>query len=645
MEERYKLLFSPIKVGPLTFKNRLFASPISLFDLRPGKQYLPSAKDLAFYRLRAMGGAALVTVGDSAVHPNGLAPDNHKLLLSSGDIIPFLTDITEEIHRFGAFASIELNHGGIRTAREDCLGHGPDETVTEKGYRIAAMSREEIEEVAEYFGISARNCQLSGFDMVTIHAGHGWLLGNFLSPLCNHRTDEFGGSVENRARFTLMAIDAIRRHCGSAFPIEVRFSGSEATEGGIPIEEAVELAELLDGRVELLHVSAGTLVVPETETITHPSQFLPHGCNAYLAAEIKKHVRTPVVTVGSHSDPAVMEEMLENGVADVIAVGRALIADPALPRKAREGREDEIRPCLRCLNCLGNSDLTGVVRCSVNPIVGHEDRLFTPPMPYERKKVLIAGGGVAGMQAAITAAGRGHEVVLCEKTGELGGLIRYSRYVAFKRDMFEYLNYMIKKTCSSGAKILLNTELTPALVRDAAPDVLILAVGSKPIVPPVPGVETALPITKLYDKGTRLGRRVVIVGGGLAGCEAAIEIANSGREVTVVEMRADWAVDANEMHKIAMGTQLKDRVNILLSTRCTGLEEGRVFCENSEGSFELEADTVIMAVGMKANDEAADALHIPGLETVRIGDCRKTGQIKDAVRTGFDAACAIGLKM
>lgn len=640
----YSMLFSPVKVGRLTFKNRIFASPISLFDLVPGKQYLPSAKDIDFYRLRAMGGAALVTVGDSAVHPSGLAPDNHKLLLNTPDIIPFLTDITDEIHKYGAFASIELNHGGIRTAREDNLGHGPDETVSDKGFRIAAMSREEIIEVADSFGVSARNCQLAGFDMVTLHAGHGWLLGNFLSPLTNHRTDEFGGSAENRARFTLLAVEAVRRYCGTEFPIEVRFSGSEVTPGGMTLEDGVEFAKLLDGKVELLHVSAGTLVVPETEVITHPSQFLPHGCNAYLAAEIKKHVKTPVVTVGSHSDPAAMEAILRRGDADIIAVGRALIADPYLPRKARDGRQDEIRPCLRCLNCLGYCDLTAVVRCSVNPDIGFESALFAPEPPYDRKRVVIAGGGAAGMQCAITAAGRGHEVILFEKNLQLGGLIRYSRNVPFKADLSAFLDYLIAQLGSCGAEVQLGTELTAELAAQLRPDVLILAVGSLPAVPPIPGAASAVSITQLYDADTRLGHRVAVIGGGLAGCEAAIELADRGHEVTVIEMRGDWAVDANEMHKVAMETQLRGRVNILLNARCNAIDELGVHCKTDEGDVTVPADSVVMAAGMTANDKAADALYIAGLETVRIGDCRKTGMVRDAVRTGYDAARAIGLK-
>ncbi len=644
MTTHYKNLFSPLKVGPLTFKNRILASPISLFDVNLGTPNKSTAKDTLFYKLRSLGGPALVTVGDSVVHASGIAPGSAKLLLDSNNIIAFLTDITEEIHRYGAYASIELNHGGCRAARANFPGLGPDETTTDNGYLVKAMNREEIEEIADSFGLAAKRCKLAGFDMVTLHAGHGWLLGSFHSPLTNHRTDEFGGSIENRARFTMMAIDAIRKYCGKDFPIEVRISGSEMTEGGIPLEEGVQLAKMLDGVADLIHVSAGTLIVAETETITHPSLFLKHGCNVFLAEEISKHVHTPVVTVGSLSDPAMMEDILERKAADAVAIGRALIADPYLPKKAYEGREDEIRPCLRCLNCLGYGMVTGSVRCSVNPVIGHEADYFYSALPYDTKRILIAGGGTAGMQAAITAAERGHSVTLCEKCSTPGGILCYADNVNIKHDLTDFKNYLIRRIHALDIDVRTDTEVTPEFIEEFHPDILIIAIGSKPLLPPVTGIEHAVPLLDYYLGGKETGERVTIIGGGLAGCEAAIELADKGKTVTVVEMKSIWAEDANEMHRSAMETQLKDRVTIHTLTCCKEITENEVICDTSEGPLSIPSDTVLLAAGMKAKSEEADKLTIPGIQTIRIGDCQKAGQVKDAVRSGYDAAMAAGLR-
>ena len=544
---------------------------------------------MQFFRMRAMGGAAVVTLGDCIVDPSGedsgkLA--SPKILAGHEDNLPFLTRIADEIHRYGAVASIELNHAGMLRASAGVQAWGPDyinfdETKTiaplsdqsasdEPVYRkgeVLFMTEEMIETVVDAFGRAAEQAKTCGFEMAMIHAGHGWLIHQFLSPLTNHRTDRFGGSLENRARLLLMIIDRIRQYCGEDFLIEVRFSGTEYVEGGYTLKEGVEFAKLMDGKADLLHVSACNFYFPETECLMVPGMFKEEGHNLYLAEEIKKHVKhSHVVSVGAHRDPKKIEDILAAGKVDMIAVCRAVNADPQFVNKLKRNQEEEIRPCLRCNACIANYQ-TRITKCAINPTLDRpEDEVF-PFLPTTPKRVLIAGGGPAGLEAAIVARDRGHEVILCEKTGMLGGLLRYARKVPFKRETQQYVDYMIAKAVRMGVDIRLNTEVTPELVKVIAPDFCIAAVGSKALIPPIPGVEKAHPIMDMYDGKVQVGQKVVIVGGGLAGTEAALELAMQGKQVTLVEMGIDVARDANSIQAQKQGPEylLADGYNLIFA--------------------------------------------------------------------------------
>jgi 2,4-dienoyl-CoA reductase-like NADH-dependent reductase (Old Yellow Enzyme family) len=395
---KYPNLFSPIKIGCLTLKNRIMSAPTSLAELSPEGHL--TRENIAYYKLRAQGGAAIINLGDVVVQ--GATGKSHpkQIIMDDPDVLPSLVELVDAIKSHGAIASIELNHGGKECRRPFISGFplGPVAETNYFGREIKEMSVEQIESIVEAFGASAATAKLAGFDMCTIHAGHGWLLSQFISPLSNKRKDEYGGSLENRMRFVFMVIERIRKLCGKDFPIEIRISGSELTGDGYGIEGGIEIAKMLDGKVDLIHVSVGTTADPETSVRVIPSMFLEHGCNVYLAAEIKKHVITPIATVGGISDPAQMEKIITSGKADIIALARALIADPYLPKKAKAGRDDEIRPCLRCYACLGGMYVTRTMKCSVNPIIGRElQSQFVIPNATP-KKVLIAGGGPAGMR-------------------------------------------------------------------------------------------------------------------------------------------------------------------------------------------------------------------------------------------------------
>lgn len=639
---RYPHLCSPLKVGPLTLRNRMASAPTSLATLGPGGH--PSLENIAYYELRAKGGACIVTMGDVIVHGTGLAHPE-AVLLTDPDVLPALVPLAEAIRRHGAVASIEIDHGGGKANpmfTSDHVSHGPSAIRAAGGYDVEPMSVDFLHEIADAYGKGAAVAKLAGFQMVTLHAGHGWLIHQFLSPLTNHREDEYGGSFENRCRFMLEVIGRIRAHCGPDFPIEVRMSGTELADeqGGYTLADGVEIAKVLDGKVDLIHVSTGG-GHPSGGTVMHPSMFLPHGCNVYLAAEIKKHVSTPVATVGSLSEPDKMEQIIASGQADLVCMARALIADPYLPQKVMEGRPEDIRPCQRCYNCQGGMFVTRNMRCAVDPVIGNELRGQIPVPLTRPRKVLIAGGGPAGMMAAVTAAKRGHDVTLCEVSDSLGGAIRYAKHVPFKKYLDDYLHYLIRQVGKAEIQVRLSTQVTPDLTEALAPDVLIAAVGARPIVPRLPGMDLPHVVMggKAHEVIGTLGQRVAIIGGGLVGTELAIHLADLGKRPVVLEMRGDYAVDSNPQHKNAIHWQKAHLIDFQLNTRVTAITpEGVEAVDQAGQPVFVPADSVVVAVGYRADEAQVEALRFTAPDFHWIGDCYQPGKVGDAVRMGYYTA-------
>lgn len=641
-QPRYPHLCSPLKVGPLTLRNRMASAPTSLATLGPGGH--PSLENIAYYELRAKGGACIVTMGDVIVHGTGLAHPE-AVLLTDPDVLPALMPLAEAIRRHGAVASIEIDHGGGKANpmfTSDHVSHGPSAIRAAGGYDVEPMSVDFLHEIADAYGKGAAVAKLAGFQMVTLHAGHGWLIHQFLSPLTNHREDEYGGSFENRCRFMLEVIGRIRAHCGPDFPIEVRMSGTELADeqGGYTLADGVEIAKVLDGKVDLIHVSTGG-GHPSGGTVMHPSMFLPHGCNVYLAAEIKKHVSTPVATVGSLSEPDKMEQIIASGQADLVCMARALIADPYLPQKVMEGRPEDIRPCQRCYNCQGGMFVTRNMRCAVDPVIGNELRGQIPVPLTRPRKVLIAGGGPAGMVAAVTAAKRGHDVTLCEASDSLGGAIRYAKHVPFKKYLDDYLHYLIRQVGRAGVQVRLGARVTHDLAESLAPDVLIAAVGARPIVPKLPGMDLPHVVMggKAHEVIGTLGQRVAIIGGGLVGTELAIHLADLGKRPVVLEMRSDYAVDSNPQHKNAIHWQKEHLIDFRLNTRVTAVTpEGLEAVDQAGQPVFVPADSVVVAVGYRADETQVEALRFTAPEFHWIGDCYRPGKVGDAVRMGYYTA-------
>lgn len=636
---KYPKLFIPMKVGTLTFRNRLLSGPNMMCALNPDGS--PTDYMVGYYEEKAKGGVAQVTVGDTPVEERGFTTPRHPILTQK--TVQKWSEVARAITQHGAIASIELNHGG-RISNTSVTGFqtvGPIDEVKLNGTKVKGATKEDLEEIANAYGEAAKIAVQAGFQMVMLHGAHGWLLDQMLSPKFNTRTDEFGGSLENRAKFPLMVIAAVRKAVGPKVPIEYRI-GPELAEGGLSVEEVVQFCLLIEDKVELIHVSAGLDTDPNFAVKTHPTMFLPHMPNVKYAAEVKKAVsKCPVVTVGSVVTPAEAEQVLEDGKADAVAMVRSLIADPFLPQKAREGHDEDIRPCLRCLDCLTGMQTKTKFACAVNPRTGHEFRLNATEKPVQSKKtVLIAGGGPGGLEAAATAAARGHQVILAEKSDSLGGLLKFTDYDSLKADLKRLKDHLIYRVEHSDVEVRLNTEVTPELVAEIKPDALFLALGSTPVVFPLPGIETAQHATTAYTNLDALGQTVAVMGGGLVGCETALFLAETGRDVTIIEMQNDVAPDANWMHRVGMLQSFAQQKNLHVRTglRCMAVTGEGVETQDKDGNtVVIPAESKVYAFGQRS--VAADKLMALDVPVIRIiGDCHQVGKTNGAIFDGYHAA-------
>ena len=573
------------------------------------------------------------------------------LALDDPEVMPSLILATDAIRRHNAIPAIEILHPGGRANPEYYDGPiwAPSDAPGHLGKDYTALDEKTIDYIVNCFANAAEMAWLGGVEMVMIHGGHGWLLHEFLSPLNNHRTDKFGGSLENRARISLMVVDAIRRRCPELL-IEFRLSGSELVEGGLTIDDQVEFAKLLDGKVDLIHVTAGTFHYPETNQHMVPSMFHPFGVNVEFAAAIKKAVKTPVAVVGGLDEPELMEQVLAEGKADIIAVGRSIIADAQMPDKLRGGRADDVTPCIRCNHCISESFVPYVkyssrlTRCSVNPVAGREYTEKDVCPALIPKKVLVIGGGPAGMEAAITLADRGHQVILAEKSGRLGGAIRFAGHVSFKSKLDQLMQVLIRRVERRKITVMLNTGMTPELARSLRPDAIVCAIGADPIVPPVPGVdlEIAVSAVGMHEHMEEIGQNVVILGGGLVGCEESILLGELGKKVTVLEMKPELCRDAPFLHHEAVLLEM-ERLGITARTgmRCTGILPDGVTAEQDGKEIKLPADTVIIAAGLAPKLDEAESFRSCAPEFWKIGDCRQARNVRLAIHEGYDAGSYI----
>jgi 2,4-dienoyl-CoA reductase-like NADH-dependent reductase (Old Yellow Enzyme family)/thioredoxin reductase len=646
MNRDFPHLCEPIRLGAVTFRNRMFGAPLGATDITADFSLGPRSQ--GFYELRAKGGAAAVTVSELVVHPETDASHMLHIGLETPGQLASFTYVADAIKRHGCVASVELSHSGQyagtylldKDKKAALHQYGPSDGTRPDGLKVKALTKEQIASIVKAYGEAATLAKRAGFQMVMVHGGHGWLINQFLSPFFNHRDDEYGGSLENRVRFAREVLASVRAAVGVGFPLEFRMSGSEFFDGGYDLDEGVRIAQTVEDIIDMVHVSAGSYQYGFS--ITHPSMFRAHGCNVFLAEAIKKGVSIPVATIGGLSDPAQMDEIIASGKADVVFMGRGLLADPEFPQKVMANRGEDCVKCLRCFVCMAERPVTQTRRCAINPRVGREHETMYLGPALRQKKVLVAGGGIAGLVAASTAASRGHEVILCEKEAELGGILNSEQAIPFKREMYELGQSYAWQARQRGVDVRLGVSVDEAYVEQEGVDALIVALGSEPIIPPIPGIEgdNVVVVNDYYRDSEKVGEQVVVLGGGLSGCECALHLKKEGKDVSLVEMRDELAPDANIRNRPILLEELRaHEVRVFTGTRGVAVTADGMTCEDGEGNeILIKADTVICAVGQRSRAVAANALRDAAPYVRVIGDCVRPSTITNAVYEGFYAA-------
>ena len=651
---KYPHMFAPLTIKGVTFKNRVMSSP-STTDRTVFPGGTPTPECINGYEVRARGGVGSVTVTETFVDEDRSSRHDHSIDFYSPNKSVYhqeaLYVLAESITRHGAVASVQFNHVGAvnhpATIKDGKNPFGPSAYRREDGIEVDEMTEQDMHDVADAFAQACLGAQLAGFQMVMLHGGHGWLLGQYLSPLTNKRTDKYGGSIENRARFPFMVIDRIREVCGDELLIEYRVSGSERVPGGLELEECVEFCKLLQHKVDIIHVTSG-MYHNHVESKAFSSIYHPHGCNLDLAEAIKKAVNIPVTAVGGFNSPEQIEEAIASGKCDFVALGRQMLADPELVNKTAMGKEDEIMPCLRCscFNPLASDPNKRVqvmpFECTVNPTSMRQLRLqWAPAVRTPGQKVLVVGGGPGGMYAALTAAERGHRVTLMDKADKLGGTLWYTDYDCHKDDMRKFRDHLANRVYRAGVDVKLGVTVTRETIEKFAPDAVILAIGGRPVAPRIPGLaENAEYALNAYT-GTP-GKKCVMIGGGLVGVEVSMHLGDTGHDVTVIEMLDDYCRDALWSHKEAIRIMKPESVNIHCSTRVTEVTDKGVKAIGPDGEeLFFESDSVYYALGFRSPSEELHELMTVCPRTAVIGDCKKPARILQATRDGMFAAMDI----
>jgi len=683
-QELYPNLFSPIQVGNKLYKNRIISAPHGrthcLSTTEPSGMRELTLDGVEYYSAIARGGAAAINLWECVVDPRGAG---------HGPVFNFFKDSTlstlnmysDFVHSYRALASMELSHCG-QYALPEVMGmnpYGPSAKITHNGNHCEEMTEDDMENVADRFAQAAHMLKRGGFDVLLIHGGHSWLLAQFLSPKENQRKDKYGGSLENRARFPMMVLDRIREKVGDSMVIEYRISTSELTPGGLSVPEAIEFIKMIEDKIDIVQCSVGMRQNAFTRGIMHPSHFMPNGCNAYLAEEIKKSgVKCLVTAIGAINDPQVAEDILASGKADFVAMARSFIADPNWAEKARAGRADDIVPCVKCLRCLDTGggrkfaankvlddfeNSTRRAECTVNPTAGRSHVMWRYPQAERSKKVVVVGGGPAGMQAAIEAADRGHKVILFEKNDKLGGQLSYADHVTFKHDMKRFKDYLIRQVEKKDITVNLNTVANVDRVALEQPDAVIVAVGAEPITPPIAGIEHANVLTAIESYGhvAELGEKIVVIGGGFIGCETALYFQQAGKKVTIVEMSDTLIRDGilterlhtlyylDHQYDIATASRNQaqelpeeEKVKTYLESQVTEITDEGVWITDRDGKkLFIVADNVVIATGMKAKMAEAKSFDGVAFDVINVGDSLKTSTLYHAITTAFDAALTI----
>ncbi|WP_373210147.1 oxidoreductase [Allofournierella massiliensis] len=646
---KYEHLLSPIKIGETTVKNRIFMPPLStnLAD----KGYVTDEL-VEHYKARAKGGVGLFVTEVVTVEPTYCYLPG-DMCIYDDSFIPGWKKLADGVHEYGAKILPQLFHpahmafplpGTPRLIAPSNVGP----YYAKEAPR--AVTKEELKVIIRQFGEAAKRAQIAGADGVEIHAAHAHgLLGGFLSPLYNKRTDEYGGDIDHRLRLTLEVIEEVRRVCGKNFIIDVRISGSEYTDGGLNLNDMIYVAKQLEkAGVDFLHVSGGTTIARGSSI---PAPGTPMGSHAATAAEIKKYVSIPVATVGRITEPWIAEELIANGKADICMIGRANLCDPEFANKVAAEKADDIRPCIGCLRCLNGIMFGKRVACTVNPSFELENEDTLAPAA-EKKNVLVIGSGPAGMEAAFVAAKRGHHVVLCEKDAELGGLMRIAAVPIAKQDLTRLIQYMARRLEGAGVEVRLNCTVDKAMLEGEFKGYEVIAgAGAQPIVVPAfTGFKQWMTADDVLAGRAFPGRRIVVIGGGSVGCETADYLAPlvndlypRNREITLLEMAPGvMASESGPGRSLLVQRMMAKGVQMICGAKVEKVDESSIwYTKDGQQHCIADADTLVLAMGYKADPALEEMLKAAGASYHLIGDANKVGTIKDAIGAGYETAKAL----
>lgn len=644
--EHYPHLFSPIQIGKTTVKNRIFMPPLST---NLGNKGYVTDELVEHYKARARGGVGLFVTEVVTVEPTYVYLPG-DMSIHDDSFIEGWKKLVDGVHEYGAKILPQLFHPAYMAFPIP----GTPKLIAPSNvgpyYAKEAprpVTKEELKVIIRQFGEAAGRVKKAGGDGVEIHAAHAHgLLGGFLSPLYNKRTDEYGGDIDCRLRLTLEVIAEVRKVCGEDFIIDVRISGDEYSDGGLNLNDMIYVAKQLEkAGVDMLHVSGGTTIARGSSI---PAPGTQMGSHSHCSEEIKKYVSIPVATVGRITEPWIAEELIANGKADACMIGRANLCDPEFSNKAREGRVEDIRPCIGCLRCLNGIMFGKRVACTINPSFELENEDNLSPAP-EKKKVLVIGGGVAGMEAAFVAKRRGHQVVLCEAGDELGGAALAAAVPIGKQDLTHVIKYMKRKLKQEQVEVRLNCIVTEELLKgEFAGYQVLTATGAEPIVVNAfTKFKQWMTADDILKGKTFPGRKIVIVGGGSVGCETADYLAPvvhdlypRNREIVLIEMtKSLMAAESGPGRSLLVQRMMKKGIQMICDAKVERVEEDKIYYTKDGAEHCIaDADTLVFACGYRPNPAVEEMLKAAGASYTLIGDAQKPGNLKDAISQGYEAA-------
>ena len=645
MTYNYQKLWQPIKINKMRLKNRIAFSAMGTFT--PMQDGTESEEGIRYYEERAKGGVGLIKTGAMFLDEK-TAQGGPTLALHNTRAIPKATALVERVHRWGSKICLQISCGTGRNGMPNIgervpISSSPNPSFYDPETLCRPLETAEIKEIMKDFEAGAQFAVNAGFDALEIHGHAGYLIDQFISPQWNTRTDEYGGSWENRTRFATEIVETIRNVVGPDFPIIFRISLDHMYKGGRTLEDSMPIIQLLEkAGVDALDVDSGSY---ETMDYIFPTRYTGEACMAYVCEEARKHVSIPLMNAGNHSMETAVD-LLESGNADIISFGRQLIADPYFPNKLKAGHREDIRPCLLCNEeCIGRifNRLTQL-SCTVNPQACLEGALEITELP-EKKKVVVVGAGPGGLEAARTAALRGCDVTIYDAADKIGGTFGVIANKSFKKRVTDLITWYGIQLAKLGVTIKLNTPITADDVALVVADEIFVATGALPLTPPIEGMNAphVIDVTQAHIKGVD-GEEIIVCGGGLSGCDTALELAMEGKKVTIVEMLDSCARDVMSINKISLDRMLEEyHVAIKTQTKVTQITDQGVIVETADGQTDtLSADTIITAFGQKPNSEVAEAIWEKySIKTTLIGDCQKVDKAGNAIREGFYAALAM----